>query len=86
MTADARRHHPAAEKTPKFPLRAHRHHQTWLTVTAAPPSPAAHVPTRLWVALAVVVTLLAGAFVFGFRRMPPHAQRPRHGVHAGESR
>ena len=86
MTADARRHHPAVEETPKISATGAPASPNLADRYGRSPRPRRTVPTRLWVALAVVVTLLAGARVLGSggcRRTP---QRPRHGVHAGESR
>ena len=64
MTADAHRHHPAAEKTPKISATGALASPNMADRYGRSPKPRRTVPTRLWVALAVVVTLLAGAFVF----------------------
>ena len=80
MTADAHRHHPAVEETPKISATGAPASPNLADRYGRSPRPRRTVPTRLWVALAVAVTLLGSG---GCRRTP---QRPRHGVHAGESR
>ena len=75
MTTDAHRHHPAAEETPKISATGAPASPNLANRYGRSPKPRRTVPTRLWVALAVVVTLLAGAFVFWVQA--DAAARPR---------
>ena len=87
MTADAHRHHPAAEKTPKN----FRYGRTGITKYGRPVRPFPQAPPHSSYPPVGDPSCCGDPVGGGFRvlgsdgcRRTP--QRPRHGVHAGESR